>query len=47
MHQADAEGHLAVRDLGDGRTLYVDPLTFGRARLLIGPTGTCFYSDGW
>lgn len=43
----DDEGHISSRDLGDGRTLFVDPLTFGRARLLIGPTGGYTYDDGW
>lgn len=35
------------RDLGDGRSLDVQPLTFGRARLHIGPTGAQWYEDGW
>lgn len=35
------------RDLGDGRTITVDPLTFGRARLHIGPSDTQWYDDGW
>lgn len=29
------------------RTAQVYPLTFGRARLSIGPTGTMWYDDGW
>lgn len=41
------DGHLYRRDLGDGRSLFVDPLTFGRARLHIGPTGSAVYDDGW
>lgn len=35
------------RDLPDGRTLYVVPLTFGRARITIGPTGSQFLDDGF
>jgi hypothetical protein len=32
----DEEGNYAKRKLEDGRTLYVIPLTYGRARLCIG-----------
>lgn len=35
------------RDLPDGRTITVDPLTYGRARINIGPTNTQFYDDGY
>jgi hypothetical protein len=35
------------RNLGDGRTVSVEPLTFGRARLHIGQTGSLFYDDSW
>jgi len=34
--QIDKQGNYAVRKLEDGRTLYVFPLTYGRARLGIG-----------
>lgn len=37
---------LAEKELPDGRWLYVVPLTFGRARLTIGPKED-FYDDGW
>jgi len=32
----DEEGNIAKRVLPDGRTLFVVPLTYGRARLCIG-----------
>lgn len=38
---------LASRALGDGRILIVLPLTFGRARLHIGPENEPFFDDGW
>lgn len=41
------EGVVAERNLPDGRLLHVVPLTFGRARLNIGPQGQQWYSDGW
>jgi hypothetical protein len=41
------DDHLYTRDLNDGRSLYVDPLTFGRARINIGATGALLYDDGW
>lgn len=34
--QVDKQGNYAVRKLEDGRTVYVFPLMFGRARLGIG-----------
>ena len=34
--QLDEEGNYAKRKLEDGRTLFVIPLTYGRARLCIG-----------
>lgn len=36
-----------TRDLPGGRTIDVVPLTFGRARLCIGPTGEMFYDNQW
>ncbi len=36
-----------IRDLLDGRQLEVIPLTFGRARLCIGPGDGISYEDGW
>ncbi len=41
------DAFLALRVLDDGRILTVVPLTFGRARLAIGPAGTGTYDDGW
>lgn len=35
------------RALSDGRTISVYPITFGRARLSIGPTGKKTYDDTW
>jgi hypothetical protein len=35
------------RQLPDGRTIEVVPLTFGRARIYIGPTNEQWYDDGW
>jgi hypothetical protein len=43
----DMFGVLFRRTLPDGRILDVMPLTFGRARLHIGPAGALFYDDGW
>lgn len=38
---------LAVRVLPDGRALAVVPLTFGRARLCLGPGDLYTYDKGW
>ena len=35
------------RDLGDGRCLFVYPLTYGRARLAIGGCDALGYDDVW
>ncbi len=43
----DLIGTLAHRDLPDGRSLYVMPLTYDRARLAIGPTGALGYDRAW
>ena len=40
-------GAIAERVLPDGRGLWVYPLTFGRARLVIGPVGEDWYDDAW
>lgn len=42
----DKHGNIC-RDLLDGRTLMAYPITFGRARLSIGPTGGFAYDDTW
>lgn len=34
-------------DIDGGKTLTVAPLTFDRARLHIGNTGSPFFDDGW
>lgn len=44
MHE-DAVGPKKL--LPDGRELAILPLTYGRARLVVGPTGEPFYDDGW
>lgn len=41
------EGALAYRLLGDGRELVVYPLTYGRARLVVGEEGAYTHDDGW
>lgn len=33
--------------LPDGRELSLLPLTYGRARLVVGPPDSPFYDDGW
>lgn len=35
------------RLLPDGREVTVYPLTYGRARLVVGPPNSDFYDDGW
>lgn len=41
------EGAYAERLLPDGRELVVYPLTYMRARLVIGQAGAPTYDDGW
>ena len=36
-----------TRDLGDGRELSILPLTYGKAKLVIGRVGALAYDDGW
>jgi hypothetical protein len=43
----DQGGHLYERRLLTGKSVFVDPLTFGRARIHIGLTNSLFYDDGW
>ena len=38
---------LAARVLLDGRSLWVYPLFYGRARLVVGPLDADWYDDGW
>lgn len=35
------------KHLPDGRTIQIQPLTFNRARLSIGITGSMIYDDQW
>lgn len=35
------------RALPGGRVAHVNLLTFGRARLCVGPAGSLWYEDGW
>jgi hypothetical protein len=35
------------KQLPDGREILVVPMTFGKARLTIGPAGAGWYEDGW
>lgn len=39
--------YLYRRELGDGRGVAVIPLTFGRARITIGPAQGQCYDDGF
>ena len=36
-----------LKDLPNGRRAYVIPLTFGRARVVVGQAGSLVYDDGW
>lgn len=38
---------IATARLDDGRVVHINPLTFGRARLEVGPGGADHYDDGW
>lgn len=42
-----SDGLILQRDLADGRALYVYPLTYGRARLGIGPLHASYFTDEW
>lgn len=44
--RSDSAFWIARKDLADGRILMVVPLTFGRARLTVGPDENV-YDDGW
>jgi hypothetical protein len=35
------------RTLPDGRVVHINPLTYGRARLSVGPADEMFYDDEW
>lgn len=48
MMALDADGFLARRTLPDGRFAGVLPLTYGRARLGVGPSADCgWFQDQW
>lgn len=36
-----------MKTLPDGRVVDIQQLTFGRARLVVGPPGEPYYDDGW
>lgn len=36
-----------VREFGDGRSAWIYPLTFGRARIAVGRRGSAYHDDGW
>lgn len=42
----DPDFHYARKIIGD-REISVVPLTFGRARIVIGPVNGLTYDDGW
>lgn len=42
---APCTGALAYRELDDGRCLVLYPMTFGKARLCVGPVGSSFLDD--
>ena len=42
-----SEAEWPTRLLPDGRRLTVTPLTYGRARLHVGPDGALYYDDEW
>lgn len=46
-YRTDEGGHYATKLLPAGRMLAVDPLTYDRARLYVGPQGQGYYDDGW
>lgn len=45
--ERDQFGGYGHRDLPDGRTIHVIPLSYGRARIGIGPTGEQWFDDVW
>ena len=38
---------MSNRQLSDGREIVVMPLTYGRARIAIGPAGADYFDDAW
>lgn len=47
MILAASDQPIAEKDLGNGKRLTIFPLTFGRARLGIGPVGEGYNDDEW
>lgn len=43
----ECDGSLYWRRLPDGREAVVYPLTFGRARIVVGEEGSQIYEDSW
>lgn len=41
------EQEMMCKRLPDGRAVFIDHLTFGRARLSVGPPDAIWYDDGW
>lgn len=41
------EYNIYERELPDGRAVFVHLLTFGRARIIIGPAQADWYDDSW
>ena len=42
-----SEAQHPAKILPDGRGAWIYPLTFGRARIAVGPIGAPGYDDGW
>ena len=38
---------MSTRQLPNGREIVVMPLTYGRARIAIGPAGADYFTDAW
>lgn len=36
-----------VKTLPDGRGVWLQPMTFGKVRVCVGPMDVGFYDDGW
>lgn len=48
MEPSDRNWWTAEKTLPDGRTIYIYPLTYGRARLGISPPGDTYtFDDEW
>ena len=47
IHDPSGYEYYAKRALSDGREAVVIPLTFGRARICVGPQGAFWFDDNW